>query len=225
MSVASDAVSEIRDFVERFSADTLLSRPKPTAKFTTAYKQLHALLIWSLLIQKGEFPDASYGVHPEEAISDASQAFALLSFSLYKPARVMARSAIENAVRVVVANAGADYGVKSVYVLFSHANDALTAEPIAKSIIAKLKTYYGKLCLTVHSAHEDHVALRIPFEKVFAFDEDQHELTLDLLSKTAAGINQLLYASFHAKLAKIEHKNRDYVLDSLPRALKRDVQA
>lgn len=225
MSIQSDAVDEIREFVEGFSADSFFQHPKATPKFTTAYKQLHALLIWSLLITKGEFPEEKFGVHPEECISDASQAFALLTFSLYKPSRVMARSSIENIVRVAVADAGGDHEVKSVYTLFDNAKATLNDDQIAKAIMVRLKVLYGELCLTVHSAHEDHVALRIPFEQVFSYDEERYFMTLSFLARTASGLNQLLYSRFSRKLQMLPHKNRDFLLDTLPKSLKRDVQA
>jgi hypothetical protein len=115
--------------------------------------------------------------------------------------------------------------VKSVYTLFDNANAALKDDPIAKTIIGRLRTLYGELCLTVHSAHEDHVALRIPFKRVFAYDEDQHQFTLGLLGRTVSGLNQVLYARFSEKLQKLAHKNRDFLLDSLPKSLKRNIQA
>jgi hypothetical protein len=225
MSALSEAVAEIEDFVKQFSADSFSNHAKAKARFSTAYKQLHAMLIWGLLIPEGEFPEKKFGVHPEEGLSDASQAFALLAFSLFKPSRVMARSGIENMVRVAVAHANGDYAVKSVYSLFDNADDAFKNDPITKPIISRLKALYGELCLTVHSAHEDHVALRIPFEKVFAFDEGQYLMTVGLLARTASGLNQLLYSLFSGSLQKLTHKNRDFVLDSLPKTLKRNVQA
>lgn len=225
MAAHSEAVAEIRHFVKIFSADTFFEHAKATAKFSTAYKQLHSLLIWSLLIEEGAFPEKDFGVHAEEAVSDAAQAFALLTFSLYKPSRVMARSAIENIIRVIVAEAGGDYDVNSVYSLFDGANAVLFDDKIAKPLVTRLRTLYGELCLTVHSAHEDHVALRIPFEKVFSYDEEQYQLTVGLLCRTASGLNQLLYARFFQKLGTLAHKNHDFVLDSLPKMLKRSVQS
>ncbi len=224
MSVTSASVAEIKSYVEDFSVDSLFAHPKSALGFSTAYKQLHSLLIWTLLVEEKEFPEAQFGKHPIEGISDISQSFALLAFSLYKPARVMARSAIENIVRVVVADKGGDYQVKSVYALFDNATGILAGDATALAVLAKLKTLYSELCLSVHSAHPDHVALRVPFEKVFAYDEDQSLMTIKLLRLVALGLNQLLYARFSIKLSKITHKNRDTVLDSLPKAIKRAVQ-
>lgn len=225
MSSTSEAVSEIRSFVEDFKADSVFSNSITSSSYSLACKQLHALLIWSILIEDGKFPSKDYGLHPKEGISDISQAYALLTFSLYKPARVMARSAIENLVRVVVAGAGGDFEVKSVYILFDNAKAVLNCDPTAKGLLAKLKALYAELCLTAHSAHKDHVALRIPFELVFAHDQDQCLMTIDVLKRVASNLNQILYARFFDRLPGITHKNRDVLLDSLPRALKRAVQS
>lgn len=224
MSDISDAISEIRDFADSFLVDSLLSRSKLSASFSTSYKQLHALLIWSIVIDGGSFPKNSYGHHPKEAISDISQAYALVTFSLYKPSRILARSAIENITRVVVASKGGDYEVKSVYTLFDIAKDILEEDLLAVKILASLKVIYGELCLSVHSAHKDHVALRIPFEEVFAHDDTQSAMTVSVLRRAAASINQLLYVRFSNMLSTIPHKNRDALLDSLPKSVKRAVQ-
>lgn len=160
MSIVSDAISEIRDFVEKFTADSFFKHPQNIAKFGTAYKHLHSLLIWSLLIERGEFPEAQFGAHPKEGISDLAHAFGLTTFSLYKPARMMARSGIENIVRTIVAEKNGDYKVKSIHSLFDNANDVLRDSSNSQNLIQNLRNLYGDLCLTVHSAHEDHLALR-----------------------------------------------------------------
>jgi len=225
MSIHSESIDEIKKFVKGFSADSLFDYKKTSEKFSSAYKQLHALLIWNLLLPKGEFPNERYDFHFEECVSDISQAFSLLTFSLFKPSRVMARSSIENAVRVIVADAGGDHKVKSVHSLFDIAKENLDDDIITKSLISNLKSIYGELCLTVHSAHKDHIALRIPFEEVFSYDSSQYEMTIDLLRRTSSAINQALYGRFSSKLSRIGHKNRDFLLDSLPKRLKRNVQA
>jgi hypothetical protein len=225
MSIQSEAVEEIAIFVKGFTVDSLFDRPGKKPKFTTSYKQLHALLNWAIIFAGGDFTEEKFGDHPQEGISDISQAFALLTFSLYKPSRMMARSAIENIVRVIVADAGGDYKTKSVHALFDNAKALLADNLIELPIIHRMIALYGELCLTVHSGHQDHLALRIPFEKVFAYDDEQNTMTLEFLHRTATAMNQLLYSRFSQKLQAIPHKNRDFVLDSLPKTLKRNVHA
>jgi hypothetical protein len=224
MSIVSEAVAEIKEFVSTFKADSFFEYPKSTLKFQSAYKQLHSLLIWSLLIDRGDFPEDQYGIHPKEAISDVANAFALTTFSLYKPARVMTRSGIENIVRAVVSSLGGDYQVKSVYTLFDSAIALLSDKPIPRRLVCDLRVIYGELCLTVHSAHQDHVALRIPFEQAFSYEDKQFNLTVDFLSRSSSLINKLMFSVFTELLHSLEHKNRDFVLDSLPKWLKRAVQ-
>jgi hypothetical protein len=136
----------------------------------------------------------------------------------------MARSGVENIVRMVLAGAGGDYQVTSVYSLFDNANDALKNQAASRRLLGNLRALYSELCLTVHSAHEDHLALRIPFEKAFSYDEKQFALTIAFLSRASSNINQLLFSYFSDKLHNLEHKNRDFILDSLPKSLKRTIQ-
>lgn len=225
MSIVSEALVEIQEFVESFKADSFFNHPKADKNFQPAYKQLHSVLIWSLLIEGGEFPEDKFGIHPKEAVSDLAHSFGLTAFSLYKPARVMLRSGIENVIRMIVANSGGDYKVSLVHSLFDGANEASKDDVASKKIIGNLRSIYRELCLTVHSAHDEHLALRIPFEQAFSYNENQYLLTVSFLLRATSSVNQVFFSYFSDMLHKLEHKNRDFVLDSLPRSLKRAVLA
>lgn len=225
MKELNSGVAEIQQFVDTLSIDSPFSREGASRKFKTAYRQLHSLLIWNMVVTPAVLTEANYGKHFQEAVSDASQSFALISMSLYKPARMMARSAVENVIRVAVAHQEKDYKVKSVYALFDLALASHTGAPQSLAIIKQLKQLYGELCLTVHSAKEEHLALAVPFEQLLSFDQSQYDLTIEFLKRTASLLNQLIFSLFWQSLHAADHRNRDFVLDATPRALKKVLTA
>jgi len=214
-------IREIQRFFETLSIDIPFSQEKELGKFKIAYRQLHSLLIWNMIITGNQIPEDNYGKHFREGISDMSQGFALISMSLYKPARMMARSSIENVVRVSVAHRNGDYKVKSVYNLFDIALGLYKNSEQSHRILQQLHQEYGDLCRTVHSAEDKYLSLSIPFEEILKFDDEKFEMSVQSLTKSSSLINQFIFTIFERHMRQCEdHRSRDLILDSIPNDLK-----
>jgi hypothetical protein len=221
MKASDVAVAEIKEFLETLAIDSPFSRASAASKYKLAYKKLHSLLVWNMVLSQKSLPQDKFGFHFHEGVSDVSQGYGLLALSLYKPARMMARSGVENFIRVAVAHRDGNYKARSVYELFDEARFLFGDSKEALSDILELQRCYGLLCLTVHSAAEDHLSLSVSFESQIEFDKTQFDLTVGLLEDCCGAINRLLFCLFSKNLYEADHRNRDLVLDTLPRLLKR----
>jgi hypothetical protein len=223
VSMLADAVQEIEEFVSSYKVDSVFAHKGGVQKYRTAYKSLHAILIWSTILDDKRLPDNKYGPHAAEMVADLSHAFVLITLSLYKPCRMMLRSSIENLTRVALANRGEDFSIRSVHVLFENALTGLDKTSDSHKLISEAKSLYADLCKTVHSAQDAHLSKKIPFERIVAYDEASYSFTINYVTKTSSVVNKLLFVLFFKELERLKHKSRDFILDSLPKRLKERV--
>lgn len=225
MTKIKDSVDEIDSFVSGLKFDSPLKDPEYSKSFTSCYKYIHALLLWEHLLgstPKGKLePDAL--LHLRELLSDLSAVQTLVLTGLYKPARMMMRSSIENLLRVAALEQGfLVSGAKFTHELISLVKSSklaakgAPAAPELEAIVAS----YANLCAYTHAATPKFLALKIPLDTIHTFDKKEFLAIIDQLRDVSSRYNRILFTLYHHLLAKLHHKHRDYILDALPRKLK-----
>jgi hypothetical protein len=225
MKVVSDGVSEIQKFVDNLSFESPLSDADLNKSFAGAYRYIHALLIWNEQLGsaiKGK-PNSDAFVHFRELLSDLAAVQLLLLAGMYKPARMMLRSSIENILRIVALEQGCLVaGFKFTYEVITVIKSSplgLKTSPI-KQDITSIVDGYSKLCAFTHAAAMTHMALRVPLVSVTKFDKADFGSIVDDLKGLASRYNRIIFALYYPHLKTASHKHRDFVLDALPKALK-----
>lgn len=180
------------------------------------YRKFHALLCWQTVLKSD--PDFTENERFEECLSDFSAGYLFLITSAYKPSIASVRSGIENLVRSLLLLKGVSVdSIDAVWELFSVARAhfvALGQDPIVQRIDA-LHSKYGELCKTVHSADVEYMSLRVPFERVFEFDEISFGEARQLISDTFRIAIELIFLVAHEKLVLVHHRIADEIRDAL----------
>ncbi len=155
-----------------------------------------------------------------ESISDiGSSKFNWLNGS-YKASRVMLRSSIENFIRAISAIDDEEQLVeKSVYALFDSASDSA----IFNSSITINKSYkvlhsnYKELCKDTHTANSsnmEHITSLIDYPK---YVEEKSNATGDVFISVVKNILAILCLFFNEFYHKMHHRNKENIINSLPR--------
>jgi hypothetical protein len=221
LSSPKHELTNIKAFIESLSIDP------SAADFSTGdarriYRRFHALLIWGLVIDaEGEV--STVRLYFKEALSDLSTAYFLSFIGAYKAARLSTRGAIENIVRVLVADSGEDVlALNTIPGLITAAQSSWTKDSTYRAgIINNLYIIYGDLCNTVHAVSIDYMSLRIPFERVLEQDKGSFAGNADMLDDLFRLSGEALYLTFHQKLDRVGFRNADLVRDSVSASIKR----
>ncbi|GJE27231.1 hypothetical protein [Methylobacterium organophilum] len=225
MSAQSDGVADIHAFIEGISFEDVLADGACKQTFAQAYKYVHALLIWHEAVANPKKPvaDAQAVLQFRELLSDLAACQVLLLLGMYKPARMMLRSSIENILRTVAHEQGfLTSGAKFTYELITLVRSSkigADGSPV-KNDLNQLIQMYSDLCSYAHAADEAKLALRVPLESVSRFDKSQYESLVDGLKYVSQRTNKIMFVMYASKLRLVHHSQRDYILDALPKALK-----
>lgn len=222
MSKLDTDVAEIMDFVSGWRADHPdISVEGVRPRIKSAYKQFHSVLIWRVALDQADLTDGMR-LYVNESSSDISHSFFLNLTSLYKSSRSSLRSGVENFVRMILLSKEEDVTpLTSVFDLFASARGHFKSEPAALRIFDDLRSLYGDLCKSVHSAKIDYLAKTVPFDKLSKFDKSQFITNIEKIREACSLVNQLSYWCWSDRLAFVGHVNSDFVSDSVPRKLKR----
>ncbi|WP_162559750.1 hypothetical protein [Methylobacterium radiodurans] len=225
MSAQSEGVADIHAFIKGISFRDVLDDAGRKQLFSQAYKYIHALLIWNEAISRPRKPaiDAQAALQFRELLSDLAACQVLLLLGMYKPSRMMLRSAIENMLRTVAHEQGfLASGTKFTYELITLVRSSkLGAEGApAKADLNHLIQAYSHLCSYAHAAEEGKLALRVPLESVSRFEEAEHESLSAEIKAVAQRMNRIMFVMYAEKLRPLHHSHKDFVLDSLPKSLK-----
>lgn len=217
------ALTQIKQFIEKLEIASDNINPK-SALQKSLYKQFHALLVWNHL-SNTDLIDESSEYFLRESISDSSVAYFLTSIGVYKQSRTCLRSAIENAMRSIVANSGADVSkFNTIPELFKFAKTTSEIKSFTDSC-DYLYSQYKNLCLTVHSAAIEYMSLVVPFSEIIDINIDEANGNFVLIKNVYSKINEVMYVSYGSVLPRAYYKHADAILDALPSSLKSEVAA
>jgi hypothetical protein len=219
-------IKEIRDFLSGIRFDDAGFSEQHRTTIAAAYKQFHAVLIWHLVIEKTYAKGSPVKVYYSECVSDISHCFLFTLMHLYKPARMVLRSSIENLLRTLLFIKGVDAAkITVVYELFAATKSAFSGHATMVAVLKRLDSVYADLCKTVHSAKVDYMSLSVPFEQLFVFNSTRYAANLAAIQSVASVANRTMFLILHDALKTAGHHNEDFVRDSVPRALKREVSS
>lgn len=220
MKRASEALAEISDFLEKFDAASN-SKVETNDKSKNLYLKFQALLLFQIIKDKDEKLKKS-GFF-DEFLSDSSSAYLFLLMSAYKSSITMLRSSIENLLRSILVGRSVDVTkIDAVWELFEVTKDHFrsSGETDAKDRVSALHGLYGDLCKTVHSVSYEFMSLRVPFARVFEFDEQLYLRGRRNLMVAFQNGLELLYLTSEAEIGGEHFKVQDAIRDAIPAKLK-----
>jgi hypothetical protein len=218
-------IAELREFLATYRIDDPLAEGAVMTAYKTFDRDLYAFLLWGFerdLYVDRVFSDAD--LHLREALSDLSAAnFCALS-ALYKPAMMSLRSSVENFVKFSLAQQGIPIDdTKSTYELNERFKLAFSADPPpVKYFSGTVLTIYSDLCQYVHSANINFMNQSVAFAQMLRVDSDKAADGIGRLHLSCRAFSAVLLR-LHGAPSRIHHRHRDFILDRLPRSLKRAV--
>lgn len=216
------ALASIKDFIEKGERESIVGKLGNVEEVT--YKRFHSLLLWSLSLQK--YLNEELSTVAREAVADASTCYLLFFHNFYKASLLSLRSSIENAVRLTCLASGVDVkDIATVPQLFSEARGLNRFDGLSTSIVNKLYMHYADLCNFVHSSSPDYMSLKIPFKEMSRADDSRANDTIIHIESTFFLLSQLFFVFFSPSIKSLDHKASDFLLDSLPKSIKKQVNA
>jgi hypothetical protein len=215
-------IAELIEFIDKYQPGQSLSKTEQRDIFKRPYKQYYAVLVWGLLSNKLLNSGAPEEIYFKESVSDLAHGILLTLFNFYKPARMSLRSACENYCRFLYLSYGtAPQNEKSTYEVIAAAQATADKFPNVRTEIDKIAEAYGELCLTVHSAALDYMALKIPFAELSQFESNLFGSNLRMCLKISSSMNKSLFGLWHQELHKLDHGASDFVRDSISTSYKK----
>ncbi|WP_159392745.1 hypothetical protein [Methylobacterium sp. C1] len=229
MSNIDGYVTEVHNFISSLSFESPLSVSLNRKIYVGVYKYVHALLLWrEALNQAGSAVSADAVLQFDELLSDLASTQVLALGGLYKPARMMMRSSVENMLRVIALEQGfVTSGAKFTFELITlvKASALADANSPVRSDLSSIVDSYSALCVYTHAASEEFLSLRVPMRTISHFDQSEFEDLFSEMKNLAQRYNRLIYRMYHKELARIAPKSQDFILDALPKKLKGFVSA
>ncbi|KAB2945986.1 MAG: hypothetical protein F9K19_26130 [Rhizobiaceae bacterium] len=223
-SIAAE-ISDIQSFVDGLTFTSPLSDASDKKTFAAAYKYVHALLIWEAALSNTitDKPNIDAKLHYQELLSDLAGSQLLLLGGLYKPARMMLRSSIENMLRVCAFEQGLyPLSKKFTYEMISLVKTSplfANGTFMSPDVNAMVRSYTN-LCAYVHAAAKTHMALRIPLVSVASYGRDEFRAVTTELKTLAYHYNRIMFALYARHLDRVDYNHSDYIRDSLPKSIK-----
>lgn len=228
MTKITEAVEEIHKFVSKFTASSPLHIGDNSRTYSSGYRYFHALLIWreALGAAKRSKPNGDAVLQFDELLSDLSYAQFLALAGMYKPARMMLRSSIENMLRVAALENGlSTVGAKFTFELITVVRASKIGDdrsPV-KNDLNGIIDLYTKLCAYTHASERSYLSLRVPFNDLSNFDQREFDNIIADYRLICQKFNRVCYYIYHPQLRNIPHKLSDYILDATPKGLKRSI--
>lgn len=220
----ANQVEEINQFLAAYKAQSPL-KGAAASKLKSAYKKVHAVLVWQKSIDNSECYDHDTKLYMNEATADLAQSMLCSLFGLYKPSSVMLRAHLENAMRVATMLCGMKpLETKTVHdlaVLFKATS--LRNNPDTDAAVQAMLQQYAHLCGYVHTSSPMNMDLRIPFSSIVQSDEAKLLICLDGVLSAASALNKNLSLLCAPLLTGMHHRDADYIRDQLPARLKQKI--
>lgn len=208
----------LKDYVGSYSLATIGSGALVVDALRAYHKGLYAYLCWKVEFAKQGNIRADEALWFNESVSDLIQVTPLLTQGLYKAAKMLQRSAIENFVRFYLKRSGVAVEViRSTFELLETAvtHKRTTGEAEVKRRLVRLREMYGGLCLYVHSAANDYVTLSSALAEYPGCDPKILKNTTSDLCTTIRIFTGSLIVSERPTFNGMFHGNQDSVLDVL----------
>lgn len=153
----------------------------------------------------------------EEIISELGSTLFLLANGLYKPAKLVMRSTLENFFKISASLHSPDiYAKKSTYEVIELAkqSEAFKESP-EKEIFGSLHSCYASLCRSVHTANPENmqkISALGYFPNIDSTELSETTKTYNLITSSYIAVLSLLFReTFH----KIHYKNKDIIQSSI----------
>lgn len=221
---------KLEDYISNYSISENLDKESYVMSARKMHKIYFSLMNWHAEYkEQKDFFSSEYSDNPEiilrlsESVSDiGSSQFNWLNGS-YKTSRVMLRSAIENFIRSVSAiEDNSQLTEKSVYKVFDKANNITifkSSDTINKAY-QNLHSKYIELCKDTHTASLSNMEQITSLADYPKYMEEKSNLTREIFIVVVKDMLIILCLCFNGLYHKIHHRNKDNILNSLPKSCK-----
>lgn len=219
-------MSEIDEYFRSLSLTTPLGNKAAREIYLQAYKYFFAILVWNyaLSARKRKTIGASDPIlYFQEFVSDLVQSQILFLIGIYKSGRGSLRSAVENFFRFICLAQGEPIAqIKNTYDLIKAAKRITKAtNPEILPFVEQIATAYGELCKHVHSATIAHMAFIDAIEDTLVYRANSFENCCEQTKISCMNAGKIVFWLRSVALKNAGHKSYDFVLDTLPKKLKR----
>lgn len=223
--------AEVVAFLAIYNTKAVSEKPELQRTIRAICKRFAALLVWQDHLAGGVLwrkrrRTVNFRSHVLECCSDITQATLLSCQGLYKPANLILRSAIENAIKAIgVAHGQNVLSITSTYDLIRSVRkirlieDSRAASKCYSNLIGK----YDELCKFVHTADEQHMSLTAFLHDYPEYDAKRAAYFEATVKTTVVAICGLLALTFPKKLRSMHHRHADLIYDMLPAGLKSEL--
>lgn len=186
------------------------------------YKRYARILYFDYAISKrSESLDIAF---ERECVADLSAAYIQFFMNLNKPSLMSLRSALENSWRFVLdANGVNSREYDTVTGLVSEARGRNLYSGISTKYVNKGYDLYKDLCQAVHSSKADYLNKDIPFRSLTGYSKKIANQNLKKCESVFSNVLTLLFIAKPDVIKALESKERDFILDGIPRDVKRAV--
>lgn len=217
-----ERISELRKFISSLGIEDPLSNAKVASAYKSFDKDLYAILLWGLALDLySNRPLSEHELHMKEFLSDISTANLCALTGLYKPSMMALRSGIENFVKsILIFNKIPINDTKSLYEINDRFRNIFSNSPKSISNLSdSIINQYSYLCKYVHSAGQDFMNLTVAYADMLKNSDEKTHLSIKAMQLLCKSSNGILLISMGSPEG-IHHRNKDYILDRIPRSVK-----
>jgi hypothetical protein len=221
----------VKEFLKEYRMHSLLEDKQALNKIKPSHaKYFSALALFHELKHRNPTPLISsecthtktktielFWQYLEEIISELGSTLFLLANGLYKPAKLVMRSTLENFFKITASLHSPDvYAKKSTYEVIELAKQSeIFKESPEKGIFASLHSCYVSLCKSVHTADPENmqkISALGYFPNINNTELSETTKTYNLITSSYIAILALLFReTFH----KVHYKNKDIIQSSI----------
>lgn len=231
MSKAAKIANEVLDFVASTKVECPLAHGKILAQFDPLEKQIRSLLVWQHVLtpialthpnstEASRFLASAYS----QAISDVVQAVLLWSQNHNRPALMMIRSASDQIINALSRKNEIDIeSIRRVSERVAEIKKMYRTDDPTIEICTDIHQIYKSSSLVVHSSDPLFQDVGSSFKDIVKYREKNSSISLSTISNFIKRFNEILYLEHFSLIESLTYINRDLILCSLRKKVKKFV--
>lgn len=227
-------LTNLRQYISQYSIESNLDNLEYSDALKEIHKSFFSIVTWNAELEtnKADFCSIYSNFKTAdldrlcETISDISSSIFNWINGSYKASRIMLRVGIENFIRAIGGSEDASLlAERSAYTLFEKAKvlNIFTTSLVIKNTFNQLHSDYKILCKDTHTDNAANMDLLSSLAGLPVFKKEKAASTKLILVRVSKNINILFCMIFNDFYHKMHHRNRENVLNSIPKKVKPNV--
>lgn len=222
---------KLENYIKDYDLEKNLSKPEYADALKKMHKCYFSLVTWHAEMKhlEADFFELYVGINEEitsllsEVVSDIGSAKFNWLNGAYKVSRIMTRAAIENFIRAISSTEDRSLREeKKVYVLFEKAKELKIFNTSAqvKTAYDKLHNFYVELCKDTHTSFAENMDKITTLADFPLYKKEKSKQASDIFINVTKNILFLKCSIFNQIYHKMHHKNRENIINSIPKTLR-----